>query len=282
MRPVRIPPGTTPPQEWLDKASALTEQLRNATEKERLRLIFKNRKLWRDKALVDWLTNIHHRKCWYSEAKESVSSYHVDHFRPKGRATQTDGEERPGYWWLTFDWKNYRLSGQLLNVKKRDCFPVEFSQLASPDDPRTLDMEGRVLLDPTSDEAWLITFEKSDDGDCIAEPTPGIAEHDLQRVRATIDILGLNRLALLNKNRAGVWDCCLSRIQDYKNADTENLLHTRNALKLIAARAIALMCSEESEFSSVAQACVAKLAPLALRHLVNDLLRRPALLKTAA
>ncbi|TCL06990.1 hypothetical protein EZJ58_5291 [Sodalis ligni] len=283
MRPVHVPPGSTPPKDWLDKAAVLTEQLRNAPDnKARVALIFAQRRLWRDKHLLDWLTNLHHRKCWYSEARESVSSYHVDHFRPKGRAAQLDGSERPGYWWLVFDWTNYRLCGQLLNVKKRDVFPVTYENVANEGKPDSLNIEGHLLLDPLSEDAWLVSFERNDDGECLAGPCPGLQGHDLMRVEATIDILGLNRLAALTRNRADVWDKCLARIQEYERAGSEPVMHTCNALRAVAAKALVELCSEEAEFSSVAKACIEKMAPLPLRHYVNDLLQHSALRERAA
>lgn len=283
MRPVRIPQGSTPPQDWLDEAEALTEQLKNAPDdKARVTLAFSNRKLWRDKRLLNWLTELHHRKCWYSEAKESVSSYHVDHFRPKGKARQSDGADRAGYWWLTFDWKNYRLSGQLLNVKKRDFFPVQVPGIAQAANPVTLDLEGHFLLDPLRDEAWFVSFERNDNGECVAGPCPGLDAQDLDRVNITIEVLGLNRLDALKKNRADIWDKCLARIQDYKTAGNEQVMHTREALRLVAAKALADMCSEEAEFSSVAKACVVKQAPMALCQWVHDILANPAIFRIAA
>lgn len=283
MRPVRIPPGSTPPQEWLDEAEALTEQLKNApNDQARIALAFAHRKLWRDPRLLNWLTEIHHRKCWYSEAKESVSSYHVDHFRPKGRAAQMDKSQRPGYWWLTFDWKNYRLAGQLLNVKKRDLFPVQLPGVAQHNTPLALDIEGHLLLDPLRDEAWFVSFDRNDNDECVAGPCPGLDAPDLERVNVTIEVLGLNRLDALKKNRADVWDKCLARIQDYKNAANEHVMHTRAALRLVVVKELADMCSEKAEFSSVAKACLAKLAPLVLRQQVDDVLNQPAVFKTAA
>lgn len=283
MRPVRIPPGSTPPQEWLDEAETLTEQLKNApNDQARIALVFAHRKLWRDPRLLNWLTEIHHRKCWYSEAKESVSSYHVDHFRPKGRAAQLDKSQRPGYWWLTFDWNNYRLAGQLLNVKKRDLFPVQLPGVAQHNTPLALEIEGHLLLDPLRDEAWFVSFDRNDNDECIAGPCPGLDAPDLERVNVTIEVLGLNRLDALKKNRADVWDKCLARIQDYKNAANEQVMHTRAALRLVVVKELADMCSEKAEFSSVAKACLAKLAPLVLRQQVDDVLSRPAVFKTAA
>lgn len=283
MRPVRIPPGSTPPQDWLDEAEALTEQLNRAPDdKTRIALIFANRKLWRDPRLLNWLTEIHHRKCWYSEAKESVSSYHVDHFRPKGRAAQANKSVRPGYWWLTFNWTNYRLAGQLLNVKKRDLFPVQLPGVAQVTDPLSLQAEGSLLLDPLTNDAWFVSFERIDDGDCLATTSPGLTKQKEDRVALTIEVLGLNRLPLLNKNRADTWDRCLERIKDYRDADNHLMVHTQEVLRLVAARGLAQLCAEDQEFSSVAKACVEKQAPIELRQLVNDLLTHPNLLKIAA
>jgi hypothetical protein len=283
MRPVRIPPGSTPPQDWLDEAEALTEQLKNAPDdKARIDLVFAHRKLWRDPRLLNWLTDIHHRKCWYSESRESVSSYHVDHFRPKGRAAQMDKSERSGYWWLTFDWKNYRLAGQLLNVKKRDLFPVQYPGSAQAANPLSLHAEGPLLLDPLTNDAWFVSFERIDDDDCLATTSPGLPQPKADRAALTIEVLGLNRLSLLNKNRADIWDRCLERIREYNDADNNPMIQTQEALRLVAARGLAQLCAEDQEFSSVAQACVNKLAPVDLRMLVNDLLTHPELLKIAA
>lgn len=282
MRPVRIPPGSSPPQDWLDKADALTQQLMNAPDdKARITLAFAHRKLWRDPRLLDWLTEIHHRKCWYSEAKESVSSYHVDHFRPKGRAAEINGKVRVGYWWLAFDWNNYRIAGQLLNVKKRDLFPVQLA-VAQPNNLPSLLAEGPLLIDPLGQEAWFVSFERIDNEECIAAPSLGLAPQNMDRVNLTIEVLGLNRLPLLRKNRAGTWDRCLERIKDFKDADSNPLIHTQEALRMVAARELAQLCSEEQEFSSVAHACVEKLAPPALKQWVRDLLTHPELLKSAA
>lgn len=97
-----------PPQEWCRKAESLTEKLKRLTPEERKKLIEKNN-IWGE--LKEWLLQLSHGKCWYSEAKEIYSFYDVDHFRPKNRAKQLDGTERDGYWWLAFDWRNYRISG---------------------------------------------------------------------------------------------------------------------------------------------------------------------------
>lgn len=71
-------------------------------------------------------------------------------------------------------------------------------------------------------------------------------------------------------------------IQDYRNAGNEPILHTRDALRLVAARSLAKLSSEEAEFSSVAKACIAKQAPRHLSLLVDDFLQHSQLLIVAA
>lgn len=146
----------------------------------------------------------------------------------------------------------------------------------------TLDMEACRLIDPLEQEAWLISFERNDDGECLACSSPGVEGDDLERVNVTINVLGLNRLESLNRNRTDIWDQCLTRIQDYNNAAKEQVMHTRKALRLMAARELATLSAEEAEFSSVAKACIAKQAPCELQLYVADLLQHPDLLKTAA
>jgi hypothetical protein len=177
VRPVRIPAGQTPPQDWIEQADALSEALKSSSDEvARAALIEANERLWRDSRVRDWLVEIHHHKCWYTEAKESVSAYHVDHFRPKGRVTEADGTQRPGYWWLAFNWRNYRISGQLINVKKRDVFPVHISGHARADAPDLLKLEGHRLIDPVEQDAWLLSFERDADVECLAGPSPAWRE----------------------------------------------------------------------------------------------------------
>lgn len=57
-------------------------------------------------------------KCWYTEASSTGALDDVDHFRPK--LGVTGEKEHPGYWWLAFDWHNFRLSSQVTNRLRRD------------------------------------------------------------------------------------------------------------------------------------------------------------------
>ncbi|HAS6440125.1 TPA: hypothetical protein GRR81_03310 [Vibrio parahaemolyticus] len=82
------------------------EKKEKLISKERKRLINLHSSVWRDFAKS--VKDLSFEKCWYCESREARSNMPVDHFRPKARVT--DCKEHPGYWWLAFDWKNYRYS----------------------------------------------------------------------------------------------------------------------------------------------------------------------------
>ena len=111
----------SPDVEWLIKSNELTSALKKATTiEEKNRIIDANESKWGE--LKDSLLELSFNKCWYSEAKETYSHYHVDHFRPKKAARGIDKKDNGGYWWLAFDWTNYRVCGGVGNIIKRDKF----------------------------------------------------------------------------------------------------------------------------------------------------------------
>ena len=63
------------------------------------------------------LASLSDGKCWYTEAKDRVSYWEVDHFRPK-----------KVYPWLAFDWANFRLCGANPIERK----PMSFHSRMSP------------------------------------------------------------------------------------------------------------------------------------------------------
>lgn len=105
-----------PDPAWEAKATAMLAELRGAPdESARRKIIDDNSAVWGE--LKPWLLEISHKKCWFSEAKECFSHYDVEHYRPKKSAKDADGTEHEGYWWLAFDWKNFRICGNAGNQK---------------------------------------------------------------------------------------------------------------------------------------------------------------------
>lgn len=224
-------------------------------------IIEKNQELWRDDRVRNWLLSQFNYKCWYSEAQDSVSSCHVDHFRPKGRVTDDVSKEvSDGYWWLAFDWTNYRIGGQLLNVKKSDRFPFADQSRATHDDPDSIRKECPILLDPLhEEEARLISYEWEEEESCIAVPAAGTSQDAVSRVDRTIEILGLNRVPQLRRKRAEFWEECQMVIADYKGATGPQCFALIEQTK--ARTRLREMTDYNAEFSSVAEACIRKNAP---------------------
>jgi hypothetical protein len=248
----------TPPADWVAEADAVTTRLRAAAnEVERDTIIKKNEGLWRDDRIRKWLLRQFANKCWYTEAYDSVSAIHIDHFRPKGRAKDLDGTECEGYWWLAFEWKNYRICGQLINVKKLDVFPVIEGARANCADPVSLELEAPLLIDPLTDQTRLISYERDEDG-CVAVPAAGINKADDHRAERTIEVIGLNRLDKLNQKRADFWETCRMAIADYSIDGPQAL---RRVYQELALKKLKEMVAYTAEFSSVSEACIRKNAP---------------------
>src|SRR5688572_23209318 len=107
----------TPDAGWVERADALADQLRNAADATaRYEIIDRNRAFWGE--LKQWLLGLSHGKCWFSEAKDCFNHWDVEHYRPKTSAKDGDGTAYDGYWWLAFDWRNFRICGNAGNRKK--------------------------------------------------------------------------------------------------------------------------------------------------------------------
>jgi hypothetical protein len=258
-----------PPEKWLKKAKQITELLQKASsnKKERDKIIKKYEKHWKEDEFRSWLINQFYGKCWYSESKENASAYHVDHFRPKGRVKEIDGKYREGYWWLAFRWENYRISGQLLNVKKQDVFPLSpYGHPAKAFDDKGLELESPILIDPCDeDDAGLISFNEGGEAACA----DGIDDDDKVRVETTIEAYGLNSCAggRLVESRASVWNKCELAILDYNNASV-HAPQLKKVQRILIVKKLKELSDCKEEFSAVALACIKKKASEALQKQV--------------
>lgn len=134
-----------PDLQWIKKADTVTAKLiAEGDAIKRNELIKTYSKLWGE--LKDFLSALSHEKCWYTESKNPGSYCHVDHFRPKTEAIDEIGNDIGGYWWLAFDWMNYRYSGPAANVKKSSYFQVIQDQAKKYGD--NIKKEQILFLDP--------------------------------------------------------------------------------------------------------------------------------------
>lgn len=169
-----------------------------ATHEERSAYIKKNGS-WGQ--LKKWLSTISRDKCWYCEAKSTRAPFDVDHFRPKLGIT-VDGItllNHNGYYWLAYEWWNFRLSCQRCNRPEKNAqsalhgkaneFPLqnEAHRCLLPVD--ALNAESPRLLDPCV-EADCRLLAHGIDGE--VKPVAPEGSWEYQRADYTIKLLGLN------------------------------------------------------------------------------------------
>lgn len=211
------------PAEWLDKVAGLQAALEAcATLDERRAHINAQRAVWTD--IKTELLAMSHDKCWYSEAPDAVSDWHVDHFRPKLRALDTDKAVHDGYMWLAFDWTNFRIAGSYPNSPhndehgvtrgKWDYFPLGPGSVRATWDVRNTDGERVLLLDPANkNDPKLMTFDEE------GIPIPADPRNAIfcKRVETTVHYLFLDspRLIAARKKK---WREVSDLVEEYLQA----------------------------------------------------------------
>ena len=70
----------------------------------------------------------------------------VEHFRPKVEAKDLMAPARDGYWWLAFDYRNFRACGNVGNRKKGGWFPLQTGSLVSTSKNQGEESETPYLL----------------------------------------------------------------------------------------------------------------------------------------
>lgn len=243
---------------WQAKSKRLVWALsvlnRRGDIKKRNALIDKYSSHWG--ALKDWLLALSNGKCWFSEAKDIYSHYDVEHFRPKKEAKNAVDDERDGYWWLAFDYMNFRACGNVGNRKKGGWFPLQAGSQISSHDNRREEMEVCYLLDPVDiDDVKLIAF--NEEGSVI--PAPGATEWEKMRVTETVKRLKLNEHVALSEARRDLWAEVTLLINDYLTAKSRCTTGENVAAKekvKIALKQVRKLTRPTSELSSVAKWCV--------------------------
>lgn len=152
-------------RQWLEKAHRATEDMKQAANHAARSEYLKKHTLWGEfKAiLIKYYGNI----CWYSECDLSALPGEVDHFRPKNKSTKANGEciLSDGYWWLAYDYLNYRLSCEVCNRRfgkggKGNIFPLK--QDVPPSEPFSENEASYLLIDPCEhNDTKLIGFDEN-------------------------------------------------------------------------------------------------------------------------
>lgn len=235
------------PEGWEERAErALNDLRREITESERLAeengldreearrnaittgLRSKRRqRIWRELSAA--LGRLSREKCWYSECRNPGSDKDVDHFRPK--ASVSEAAEHEGYWWLAFDWRNYRYACQWCNQTrnngeghttggKSDQFPLRPGSFRAQQEGDPHDDELPMLLDPGDPEDWkLLTFRP----DGLPIPTEDEGSIDHERARVSIEVYHLHCRPMVEGRRwlAGAIERLVQEMELLRPAITE-------------------------------------------------------------
>lgn len=244
--------------DWLATSAQLVAEMAalDAAGKrdERNALIDANSGHW--SALKEWLLALSGGKCWFSEVRELYSHYDVEHFRPKKEAKALDGAKRDGYWWLAFDYMNFRACGNVGNRKKGGWFPLQQGSLCSTYAVPCEESESRYLLDPIDDDdVSLIAFDE--EGKVI--PAPNASNWDQQRVQETVKRLKLNEHVPLAEARRKVWQRVDCLIEDFHEAKARCGAGNNPAAKAKLTEVrwrIRAMTDPAAELSAVARWCL--------------------------
>jgi uncharacterized protein (TIGR02646 family) len=149
------------------------------------------------------LIRAQHGKCAFCESRITHVAYgDVEHFRPKAGACQSEGDEleRPGYYWLAYDWANLLASCQLCNQRfKRNLFPLADAARRARCHSDDLGAERPLLIHPAEEDPELfISFHGE-----VPCPVAGNARGEAAIRSLALDRRELNemRLQLLAKLR---------------------------------------------------------------------------------
>jgi 5-methylcytosine-specific restriction endonuclease McrA len=202
--------GNNLPDGWRERAQEAHQSIRGLTPEERSIAIDNNSGVWKE--LKNILKSISKGKCWYCESKQERSDNAVDHYRPKNRIAECPGHH--GYWWLAFDWSNYRYSCTYCNSSrvdkvhgtaggKHDHFPLLDEARRIHRETDGLDAEQPLLLDPIrrGDPAHLWFDE-----DGQARPNPALcsdeSSYPYKRADTSIKLYHLNHVDTVENRKA--------------------------------------------------------------------------------
>lgn len=167
-----------------------------------------------------------YNKCWFSEGTSEISHLTIEHFRPKkkveivtpkyGYIEARTGNDNNSYWWLAFEYKNYRLCGPISNSYKGNYFPLKIGSFVSKNPSHNLNNEEIVLLDPTiKADTELLTFN------IVGDPFPSANEitdnYNYFRADLSIQIFGLKDELISNARKQKLADIniLIDKIDEY-------------------------------------------------------------------
>lgn len=153
-------------------------------------------KIYGHEDVKNTLIDVQEGKCCFCESKITHISYgDVEHYRPKAAWVQdNEALNKPGYYWLSYNWDNLLLSCQMCNQRhKKNLFPVRNTANRALSHTDDISNEEPLFVHPVIDDpSTLISFNQ--------EIPVSVDGND--RGAMTISRLGLDREALNEQRRS--------------------------------------------------------------------------------
>ena len=150
--------------------------------------------LYGDATVKEALIAAQHGKCCFCEKKIGAEG-DIEHFRPKAGFCQGARSplERPGYYWLAYEWDNLLLACPICNQRfKKNLFPLRDPAKRAKNHHGDAAQEEPLFINPASDDpASFIGFRQE-----IPHALRGN-----KRGKETIKALGLDRENLAEERR---------------------------------------------------------------------------------
>jgi 5-methylcytosine-specific restriction endonuclease McrA len=219
MRHIDIPQPVTFPKRWEKISERRLLELATKTTQTERSIYFRKKNSWTK--LKKWLAEFSNNKCWYCEASSLRAPLDVDHFRPKLAVTIDRASliGFNGYYWLAYEWWNFRLTCQRCNRPEDDEsdylrgkaneFPLQDDSRRCNDTSRDITQEIPKLLDPCV-KGDIELLAHGLDGEVKPSASAGSWEYD--RARYTIDTLGFNSYNVPEHKRES-WQTLLTLIK---------------------------------------------------------------------
>ena len=151
-------------------------------------------RLYGSTAVKDELIRLQHGKCCFCESDIThISHGDIEHYRPKAGWVQgTETLNKPGYYWLAYDWDNLLLACEICNRSyKKNYFPLQDNTKRALSHNDNIENEDPLFLHPVNDDPEEhIGFN---------EEVP-VSINGSSQGNTTIDKVGLDR-PILNERR---------------------------------------------------------------------------------
>ena len=148
---IRIKKPKKVPEILRTQGTAKRAEMCDAFDKGEIKFEFDN-KIYGHETVKSVLKKSQHDKCFLCESKVThISSGDVEHFRPKGgyRQSAKDTLQKPGYFWLAYDWENLFFVCELCNRRfKKNLFPLLRSENRIKSYKINLSQEEPLFINP--------------------------------------------------------------------------------------------------------------------------------------